>query len=94
MSLHFSSGDEDALRRIAYEFCEDVALEGILYCEVRYSPHLFANSMANPEYSSPGGLTPARVVEVISEGLNKGMEKFGIKIRTILCCMRHRPGNK
>jgi adenosine deaminase len=38
--LHCFSGDLSAIERIAYEFCEDKAKNGVLYAEARYSPHL------------------------------------------------------
>lgn len=34
-----SSGDLSAIERVAYEFCEDKARNGVLYAEARYSPH-------------------------------------------------------
>ena len=33
------SGDLAAIERVAYEFCEDKARNGVLYLEARYSPH-------------------------------------------------------
>jgi len=33
------SGDLSAIERVAYEFCEDKAKNGVLYVEARYSPH-------------------------------------------------------
>jgi len=33
------SGDLSAVERVAYEFCEDKAKNGVLYVEARYSPH-------------------------------------------------------
>jgi len=33
------SGDLTAIERVAYEFCEDKAKNGVLYVEARYSPH-------------------------------------------------------
>lgn len=46
-SLSFS-GDREAIKRIAYEFVEDKAKEGVIYVEVRYSPHLLANTEVDP----------------------------------------------
>ncbi|EMP28721.1 Adenosine deaminase [Chelonia mydas] len=42
------AGDRDAVRRIAYEFVEMKAKEGVIYVEVRYSPHLLANCKVHP----------------------------------------------
>ena len=43
-----SSGDREAIKRIAYEFVEDKAKEGVVYVEVRYSPHFLANTQVEP----------------------------------------------
>ena len=87
------SGSKLALERIAYEFCEDCAGQNIKYAEVRYSPQLFADSVDGAEYSkSKGQFTPRDAVLAINEGLARGMQEFGIKVYSILCCMTHRPG--
>lgn len=44
----FFSGDREAIKRIAYEFVEDKAKEGVIYVEVRYSPHFLANTKVEP----------------------------------------------
>ena len=41
-------GDRKAIKRIAYEFVETKAKEGVAYVEVRYSPHFLANSGVEP----------------------------------------------
>lgn len=41
-------GSREAIKRIAYEFVEMKAKEGVVYVEVRYSPHLLANSKVEP----------------------------------------------
>lgn len=41
-------GDREAIKRVAYEFVETKAMEGVVYVEVRYSPHLLANSGVEP----------------------------------------------
>lgn len=41
-------GDREAVRRIAYELVETKAKEGVIYVEVRYSPHLLANCRVDP----------------------------------------------
>lgn len=33
-----SSGDLDAFERLAYEYCEDVSRQGVVYAEVRFVP--------------------------------------------------------
>lgn len=38
-----------------------------------------------------GDLTPDEVVHIVSQGLQEGERDFGVKVRSILCCMRHEP---
>lgn len=95
--------DVIAIERIAHEFCEDQASSGVLYFEVRYSPHLLCtghNSIMNgkPEESNEGlnmlvekGVSPRDVVQAVCRGLKRGERNFGVKARSILCCMRHEP---
>lgn len=86
------AGSKSALSRIAYEFCEDSARQNIRYTEVRYCPHLFSDSIDNPDYATgKGHFTPRDAIEAVHEGLEKGMKDFGIKVYSILCCMTHRP---
>ena len=80
---------------MAYEFCEDSAKQGIVYSEVRYCPHVLANKLSNaeePAYTKPGTLTTEDVMSIICDSLDRGQKDFGIKVRSILCCMRHKPG--
>ncbi|XP_038225028.1 adenosine deaminase isoform X1 [Dermochelys coriacea] len=87
------AGDRDAVRRIAYEFVEMKAKEGVVYVEVRYSPHLLANCKVHPVPwdQEEGDLTPDEVVHLVNQGLQDGERNFNIKARSILCCMRHMP---
>ncbi|XP_027589018.1 adenosine deaminase-like [Pipra filicauda] len=87
------AGDCEAVRRIAYEFVETKAKEGIAYVEVRYSPHLLANSGVDPIPwgQAEGDLTPDEVVQLVNQGLQDGERDFHIKARSILCCMHHMP---
>ncbi|XP_006839410.1 PREDICTED: adenosine deaminase [Chrysochloris asiatica] len=87
------AGCREAIKRIAYEFVEMKAKEGVVYVEVRYSPHLLANSKVKPLSWNQveGDLTPDEVVDLVNQGLQEGERDFGIKVRSILCCMRHEP---
>lgn len=86
------SGYKRAVERIAYELCEDCAKHNVKYMEVRYSPHLFSNSLTDPEFAqTPGTFTPHDVVETVNEALARGMKDFDVKVNTILCCMTNRP---
>ncbi|RMB95659.1 hypothetical protein DUI87_27771 [Hirundo rustica rustica] len=87
------AGDREAVKRIAYEFVETKAKEGVSYVEVRYSPHLLANAGVAPIPwgQAQGDLTPEEVVQLVNQGLKDGERDFHIKARSILCCMRHMP---
>ncbi|XP_064160380.1 adenosine deaminase-like isoform X1 [Anguilla rostrata] len=91
--MHVIAGDREAIKRVAYEFVETKAKEGVLYVEVRYSPHLLANTEVDPIPWSQkeGDLTPDEVVDLVNRGLRAGENTFRIKARSILCCMRHMP---
>ncbi|XP_038162560.1 adenosine deaminase [Cyprinodon tularosa] len=91
--MHVIAGDREAIKRIAYEFIEDKAKEGVIYVEVRYSPHLLANCNVEPIpwNQKKGDLSPDEVVRLVNEGLSEGERAFNIKARSILCCMRHMP---
>ncbi|XP_075032499.1 adenosine deaminase-like isoform X2 [Mixophyes fleayi] len=86
-------GDRQAVKRIAYEFVESKAKEGVVYVEVRYNPHLFANCKVDPIQwgQKEGDLTPDEVVELVNQGLKEGERDFNIKVKSILCCLRHMP---
>ncbi|XP_036758084.1 adenosine deaminase isoform X1 [Manis pentadactyla] len=87
------AGSREAIKRIAYEFVEMKAKEGVVYVEVRYCPHLLANSKVEPIpwNQAEGDLTPDEVVDLVGQGLQEGERDFGSKVRSILCCMRHQP---
>uniref|UniRef100_A0A8C9DKQ9 Adenosine deaminase n=1 Tax=Prolemur simus TaxID=1328070 RepID=A0A8C9DKQ9_PROSS len=87
------AGSREAIKRIAYEFVEMKAKEGVVYVEVRYSPHLLANSKVEPVpwNQAEGDLTPDEVVALVGQGLQEGERDFGVKVRSILCCLRHQP---
>ncbi|XP_021094573.1 adenosine deaminase isoform X3 [Heterocephalus glaber] len=87
------AGSREAIKRIAYEFVETKAKEGVVYVEVRYSPHLLANSKVEPiPWKQPeGDITPDEVVNLVNQGLQRGEKAFRTKARSILCCMRHQP---
>ncbi|CAF0802286.1 unnamed protein product [Adineta steineri] len=75
------AGDIEALERVAYEFVEDQAIQGVLYTETRYSPQFLTDNK----------LTPEQVIEAINRGLQRGMKEFSVDVRTILCCIRQCP---
>ncbi|RWS09044.1 Adenosine deaminase-like protein, partial [Dinothrombium tinctorium] len=83
-------GDETAIERIAYEMCEDESRQGVAYFELRYSPHFFASTdgLLAKDFKH---LSPERVVQCVTKGLQRGEKDFNVKARTILCCNNKRP---
>jgi adenosine deaminase len=63
-------GDVKAIERMAFEFCEDEAANGVAYVEARFSPHLLAQ----------GEVTPKHVVEAVWKGFQRGEQQFGVKV--------------
>src|SRR5262245_50603497 len=75
---------EDALRRVAAECALDLALDGVVYAEVRYAP----------EQHLERGLTLPQVVEAVIAGFADGSAQAAakgtpIRIGTLLTAMRH-----
>ncbi|XP_057175265.1 adenosine deaminase isoform X2 [Triplophysa rosa] len=91
--MHVIAGDRKAIKRIAYEFVETKAKEGVIYVEARYSPHFLANSGVDPIpwNQEQGDITPDEVVHLVNQGFSEGEKAFKTKARSILCCMRHEP---
>ncbi|KAK0398842.1 hypothetical protein QR680_002776 [Steinernema hermaphroditum] len=85
------TGDKEAIERIAYELCEDQNKNGVAYFEARYSPHFLCDTvphhLSNGEPAT-GKLTPREVIHALKRGLDRGEAKFGVKARSILCCIR------
>ncbi|GAB3620633.1 adenosine deaminase [Glutamicibacter endophyticus] len=74
----------DALIRVAREFVEDLAADGVIYGEVRYAP----------EQHQQQGLSLDDVVDAVQEGLDQGCaalneEGHPIQVAQILSAMRH-----
>lgn len=69
-----------ALERAAYELCEDVSQENVMYLEVRFAPLLHLEA----------GLSPREVVQAVLRGLKRGEEKFAMYTGLILSAMRDR----
>jgi adenosine deaminase len=71
------------LRRVAREFVEDLAADGVIYGETRWAP----------EQHLRAGLTAAQVVEAVRDGLAEGLAGCRgrgqeIEVRQILTAMR------
>ena len=46
-----------------------------------------------PNFLLKNGVSPRDVVQAVCRGLQRGERDFGVKVRSILCCMRPEPGN-
>ncbi|XP_049852887.1 adenosine deaminase-like [Schistocerca gregaria] len=79
----YVAGDLDAMERIAYEFCEDEAKNGVTYVEARYCPHFW---MGTEDYH--GKLKElGEIVNAVNRGFERGETDFGVKAKTILCAL-------
>jgi adenosine deaminase len=73
--------DYESLNRIAFEYVEDLAADGVIYGEVRFAPQLHLRR----------GLSMQEVLNAVSEGLTEGERRFGARMGLIVCCLRHQP---
>ncbi|WP_405373144.1 MULTISPECIES: adenosine deaminase [unclassified Microbacterium] len=76
--------NREGLRRVAKEFVEDLAADGVIYGEVRWAP----------EQHLAGGLTLDEAVEAVQEGIEEGedaVERSGrdIRVGQLITAMRH-----
>lgn len=69
----------DALERVAFEFIEDMAADGVVYAEARFAP----------VFHTAGGLSQDEVVAAVVRGLRRGGDTFGVRWGLIICAMRH-----
>jgi len=74
----------DGLRRVAKEFVEDLAADGVIYGEVRWAP----------EQHLAGGLSLEEAVEAVQEGIEEGedaVDRSGrdIRVGQLITAMRH-----
>lgn len=71
--------DAEALERVAYEFIEDMAADGVVYAEVRFAPH----------FHTARGLGLDAVMTAVLRGLKRGREDHGVDYGLILCALRN-----
>ena len=74
----------EGLRRVAQEFVEDLAADGVIYGEVRWAP----------EQHLAGGLTLEEAVEAVQEGIEAGEDAVegrgdDIRVGQLVTAMRH-----
>lgn len=70
--------NEESLTYASYSLYKRLALQGLIYAEVRFAPQL----------SLSKGLTQAQVVKAVIKGYEKAHKENGIIGNLILCCMR------
>ncbi|MEZ6014130.1 MAG: adenosine deaminase [Planctomycetota bacterium] len=68
-----------ALERVAFELCEDLAAEHVVYFEVRFAPI----------FHTGAGLGLDAVMEAVLAGLRRGQRAFGIESGLIVCALRN-----
>ena len=68
-------GNLDNIKRVAVEFCQDSARNGVAYVEARYPPQLLATDRVKPD----------DVVRAVTEGFDEGQRLYGVKAKSILC---------
>src|SRR5215211_955571 len=74
----------EQLRRVAREFVEDLAADGVVYGEARWAP----------EQHTRAGLSAAQAIEAVRDGLAEGMQACArrgtdIIVRQLITAMRH-----
>lgn len=69
----------EALERVAYEYVEDMAADGVVYAEVRFAPH----------FHTAGGLGLDAVMTTVLRGLERGSREHGVGTGLIVCAMRN-----
>lgn len=69
---------KEALRFAAYDVARQVALENVIYIEIRFAPEL----------SMDKGLTASDTVFAVLEGLADAQKEFNIVARALVCGMR------
>lgn len=62
-----------------YQLLKEVALENMIYIELRFAPFLSATNEVEAR----------RLIEGAIRGLDRARDEFGIEANLILCCMRH-----
>lgn len=69
----------ESLERVAFEFVEDMARDGVVYAEVRFAPH----------FHTAGGLGLDGVMRAVMRGLRQGERQFKVSTGLIVCAMRN-----
>ncbi|MCE9593419.1 MAG: adenosine deaminase [Planctomycetes bacterium] len=70
-----------SLERVAFEFIEDMAKDGVIHAEVRFAPH----------FHTQKGLGLDAVMRSVLKGLRRGSQQFDVGFGLIVCAMRNEP---
>jgi adenosine deaminase len=76
--------DAAALERVAFEYAEDLARDGVVYAEVRFAPH----------FHTEGGLGLDAVLDAVQRGLRRGEAEHGLTVRVLVCALRNEPAEQ
>lgn len=76
--------DAAALERVAFEYAEDLAQDGVVYAEVRFAPH----------FHTAGGLGLDAVLDAVLRGLRRGEAEHGLTVRVLVCALRNEPAEQ
>jgi len=81
-------GDLKTLEEIGARFVAAQAAQGIVYTEVRYSPHLLTGG----DIFGPGQVVdPEPAFAAVTRGLRKGCKAHGVVVNQIICCISFQP---
>jgi adenosine deaminase len=76
--------DHEHFRRIAEEFCQDEAAQGVRYAEVTFTAAAHAERLDDPQMP----------LEAVLEGLAAGAQRYGIQTQVILDHSRRRSADR
>jgi adenosine deaminase len=76
--------DYQHFRRIAEEFCQDEAAQGVRYAEVTFTAAAHGERLGDPEMP----------LKAVLEGLAVGAERYGVHTRVIIDHSRRRPAER
>lgn len=68
----------EQLEESAYATAEAAALENVRYLELRFAPNLHTEA----------GMTVSEVIAAISEGIQRAMQQYNIRVNLLVCGMR------
>lgn len=71
--------NEEALRLVVKDLFEQLALDGLVYAEIRFAPLLH----------TARGMLPEKVVAAVDRATESCIRSTGIEARLILCTLRH-----